>query len=254
MKNEDATAAPPGILRSVWSEVDGLRWHSLAAPGPPGTRPRPIVLVHGLGVSSRYMRPAAERLAQSVPVYAPDLPGFGRSAKPERALDVRGLADALARWMELSGIGWPTLVGHSFGCHVVADLAARQPDAISRVVLAAPMADPRSRTAARQLARLLLDAAREPLSLIPLAASDYLRAGLIRAARTLRFALRYRLEDVLPGAPAPALVVRGERDPVVPHWWAREVAWRLPTGELFTVEGRRTRSTTATPTSSRASP
>ena len=183
------------------------------------------------------MRPAAERLARHAAVFAPDLPGFGRSAKPERALDVRELADALSRWMDASGIERPTLVGHSFGCHVVADLAARRPEAVSRVVLAAPMADPRSRTAARQIARLLIDAPREPLSLVAVVTSDYLRAGLVRAARTLRFALRYDLEDVLPRVSAPGLVVRGARDPLVPRWWAREAARLLPAGELRTVEG-----------------
>ena len=183
------------------------------------------------------MRPAAERLARDVGVSAPDLPGSGRSAKPGQALDVRQLADALARWMELNGVERPTLVGHSFGCHVVVDLAARRPGAVSRVVLAAPMADPRARTATRQILRLLIDAPREPVSLVPLAAADYLRAGLLRAARTLRFALLYELEDVLPSVRAPALVVRGARDPLVPHWWAREVARLLPAGGLSTLEG-----------------
>lgn len=183
------------------------------------------------------MRPAAERLARSVAVSAPDLPGSGRSEQPAHALDVRELADALARWMEVNGVARPTLVGHSFGCHVVVDLAARRPEAVARVVLAAPMADPRARTFPRQIARLLLDAPREPLSLVPVAAADYLRGGLVRAARTLRFALDYELEDVLPAVRAPALVVRGSRDPLVPGWWAREVARLLPAGELFTIEG-----------------
>lgn len=183
------------------------------------------------------MRRAAGLIARDATVFAPDLPGFGRSAKPERALDVRELSDALARWMESNRVELPTLVGHSFGCHVAVDLAARRPEKVSRLVLAAPMADPRSRAPARQIARLLLDATREPLSLVPIAASDYLRAGLVRAARTLRFALRYELEDVLPRVAAPALVVCGARDPLVPGWWAREVARLLPAGELLTVEG-----------------
>jgi 2-hydroxy-6-oxonona-2,4-dienedioate hydrolase len=40
--------------------------------------------VHGLVVSSRYMVPLAEVLACWFDVYAPDLPGFGRSEKPSR--------------------------------------------------------------------------------------------------------------------------------------------------------------------------
>jgi pimeloyl-ACP methyl ester carboxylesterase len=237
VREGDAAGARVGSLSSVWSEVHGLRWHALAAPGPPDVPLRHIVLVHGLGVSSRYMRPAAEILAQTVCVSAPDLPGFGRSAKPARALDVPELADTLSRWLDSNRIGRPTLVGHSFGCHVVADLALRRPELIERIVLAAPMADPRARTVPRQIARLLLDATREPLSLIPLAAGDYLRAGFIRAARTLRFALRYELEDVLPRVRVPALVLGGGRDPLVPYWWAREASRLLPAGELFALRG-----------------
>jgi len=62
----------------------------------PTGRP-PVVLVHGLGLSGRYMLPVAERLARhNLQVYLPDLPGFGDSDKPDAALDVSRLADALA--------------------------------------------------------------------------------------------------------------------------------------------------------------
>jgi pimeloyl-ACP methyl ester carboxylesterase len=48
----------------------------------------PVVLVHGLMISSLYMVPTARCLAPHVPVYAPDLPGFGLSGKPRRVLSV----------------------------------------------------------------------------------------------------------------------------------------------------------------------
>jgi pimeloyl-ACP methyl ester carboxylesterase len=38
-----------------------------------------VVLVHGLGLSGRYMLPVAEPLAPRYPVYMPDLPGFSAS-------------------------------------------------------------------------------------------------------------------------------------------------------------------------------
>ncbi len=45
------------------------------------------------------MVPIAELFAPYHSVYAPDLPGFGESEKPRRALDVTGLSDSLAAWM-----------------------------------------------------------------------------------------------------------------------------------------------------------
>jgi hypothetical protein len=101
-------------------------------------------------------------------------------------------------------------------------------------VLIAPTIDARARIFSRQLARLLLDATREPLSLMPIAVSDYLRAGLKRGTRTLRYAIADCIEEKLPHIHAPVLVVRGGRDPIVPQDWAAEVA-RLSAGGRFEV-------------------
>ena len=118
---------------------------------PPG-RP-PVVLVHGLIVSSRYLVPLAARLARDYPVYAPDLPGYGESAKPGRVLNVPELADALAAWMRAVGLDRAALIGNSFGCQILADFGVRYPDRIERAVLLGPTGDPCGRSASRQVAR-----------------------------------------------------------------------------------------------------
>jgi 2-hydroxy-6-oxonona-2,4-dienedioate hydrolase len=74
--------------------------YDAGATGPGGPV---VVLAAALGLSSWAMLPLAELFALQFTVHAPDLPGFGRSAKPSRALDVPGLADALAAWMEATG-------------------------------------------------------------------------------------------------------------------------------------------------------
>jgi 2-hydroxy-6-oxonona-2,4-dienedioate hydrolase len=214
--------------------VDGLRAHVLAWAGPPagGT---PLVLVHGLGVSSRYMIPLAGILAASRPVYAPDIPGFGRSAKPRRTLGVPGQADFLASWMAAAGLERAAFLGHSLGSQGVADLASRRPGLVERLVLAAPTIDDSGRTVPGEVLRLLLDVPREPFSLIPVVMADYLRAGPVRIFRTLRHALADRVEEKLPAIGMPALVMRGERDPVVRGPWAEKVRRLLPRGRLAVI-------------------
>src|SRR5829696_5903178 len=113
----------------------------------------PVVLVHGLVVSSRYMVPTAERLATHHPVFAPDLPGFGRSENPTRVLDVSGLSDALSAWMGGVGLERAMLIGNSFGCQIIADLAVRHPEHIERAILQGPTMDPRGRSVPRQIGR-----------------------------------------------------------------------------------------------------
>lgn len=222
----------------MWVEAGGLRLHALAATGA-GREPsgEPLVLVHGLGVSSRYMRRAVVELAPHFDVYAPDLPGCGRSERPARAPGVTELADALAAWMTAAGVERAALVGHSLGCQVVVDLAVRRPARVTRVVLAAPTGDPQRRSVLGQFGRLLLNALREPPSLVPLVVADYLRAGLVRGARTLAASMRERVEEKLPRVSAPALVVHGARDPIVSRRWAEEAARLLPHGRLAVIEG-----------------
>jgi 2-hydroxy-6-oxonona-2,4-dienedioate hydrolase len=209
----------------------------VALPGgaPPSL---PLVLVHGLGVSSRYMVRLAEVLAADHPghpgrpIHAPDLPGFGRSGTPRRPLDVHGQAEFLAAWMPAAGLERAAFFGHSLGTQVVADLAFHHPRLAERLILAAPTIDDAGRSVPRELLRLLLDVPREPFSLAPLVTRDYLRAGLGRVLRTLRYALADRIESKLPALNLPVLVVRGARDPVVSERWTEKVCGLLPQGRL----------------------
>ncbi len=79
------TRASKGItLRRVWTDTPIGRIHARvggeALDGPP------VVLVHGMVISSRYMVPTALELAPLCPVYAVDLPGYGDSVKPHAIL------------------------------------------------------------------------------------------------------------------------------------------------------------------------
>ena len=209
--------------------------HALHWPGPSlGTT---VVLVHGLGMSCRYMVRAAERLSGHATVWAPDLPGFGRSDPPRRAFDVPQLADALASWCNAVGVGPAVFVGHSLGCQVAVDLASRHPSRVRALVLAAPTVDAAARSSLRQIGRMLPDIGREPLSLMPLVAGEYLRAGLPRVVRTLSLMVRDPIEAKLPGLAMPTLVIQGERDRVVPPAWSQRVASLLPHGRYAVIAG-----------------
>lgn len=179
---------------------------------------------------------AAIHLARNSDVYCPDLPGFGKSSKPARTLNVSELSDALSVFLQKSEIGRAVIVGHSFGCQIAADFALKNPAKLERLVLAAPSGDPSVNSAFRYFGRLALDAFREPFSLTPLAVRDYLSAGLIRGLRTFQFAMQDRVEDKLPHISAPTLVIRGSRDPIVSPQWATQVATLLPNAKLITIE------------------
>jgi pimeloyl-ACP methyl ester carboxylesterase len=214
-----------GDLRDEWTIVGGRRMFARAGGSLEGaTKAVPIVLVHGYGMSSRYMIPMAVRLLPQFAVHAPDLPGHGRSENHGRPLRVEELADALVGWMDATGIDRASLVGHSFGCQVVANVAARYHTRVDRIVLVAPVADPRAATISQQFRRLLVSALAERITLGLLLALDYTLAGPNILVDELRELVGYRIADDLTRIIAPSMVVRGTRDAIVPDRWARRVA------------------------------
>lgn len=223
------------ILSSRWTIVDGMSMHARVAAGPARREMPPVVLVHGLVVSSRYMMPTAERLASNFRVYAPDLPGFGLSSKPSHVLRLPELADALAEWMDAVGLEQAALLGNSFGCQILVEFALRHPDRASRLVLLGPTADPQARTVVGQAARWLYNMLLEPLSLYLVILKDFAEAGFIRLVGTYAALLGDRLEEKLPQVRVPVLVMRGARDPIVPQRWAKEVTRLLPDGRLVVI-------------------
>ncbi len=197
-------AANSEPLESQWLEVFGLGIHARI-----GGQGAPVVLVHGYGVSGRYMLPLAQSLAPFVSVFAPDLPGYGRSQRPSSPLGIADLAAELAGWLDAAGLECPAFVANSMGCQIVTELAVHLPARVGPLVLVGPTVDPQRRAARHQLLGGLRDAAGEPPSLLGLAARD--------------------------DAAQPTVVVRGENDGFVSERWAERAAALLPRGRLIVV-------------------
>jgi pimeloyl-ACP methyl ester carboxylesterase len=212
----------------------GTRVHA-ALLGPPDAPT--VVCVHGLGCSHRYFLPLARALRRDARVVAPDLPGFGRTRGPSRALDVRGQSRALADWLRATARGGAVLVANSTGCQTAVDLAVHSPELLGPLVLVGPTVDRRARTLPQQVGRLIADTPWERPTLGPVLLRDWAACGAKRYAATFAYLLTDPIERKLPHVPVPTVVVRGARDPVVPREWAEEVTQRLPAGRLEEVPG-----------------
>ncbi|QBQ55731.1 alpha/beta fold hydrolase [Nitrosococcus wardiae] len=217
--------------------VNGLSLHFRASTNPGRKEHLPIILIHGLA-SSHYMIPIAEHLASDFQVYALDLPGFGKSDKPRRVLNLAELADALAAWMASLGLKHANGVGNSLGCNVLVELALRHRERVNCLVLQGLTIDPAIRTTHQQVARWLINGRREP-SMGSILFKDYADAGLRCMSLTFRhlLLLHHPIEDKLPLVHAPTLIVRGSRDPIASQEWAREAAHRLPHGRWVEIPG-----------------
>jgi 2-hydroxy-6-oxonona-2,4-dienedioate hydrolase len=224
-------------INSTWTNVGDWRMHArVALDQAPADAPA-VVLVHGIGLSSLYLIPTLAQLGRYYRVYAPDLPGFGKSTKPQHVLNLQELADALVAWMDAVGLDQPVLLGNSVGCQIIVDLAVRHPQRLTGAVLQGPTVDPRARSASRQLARLLWDGQYEPVSHGFNLIVDYWRCGSRRFLRTFQYALLDPIEEKLPQVQVPTLVVRGTNDPIVQQRWAEEATDLLPNGRLVVIPG-----------------
>jgi pimeloyl-ACP methyl ester carboxylesterase len=191
---------------------------------------RDLVLVHGLGMSSRYFDRFARALhARGWSPVAVDLPGFGESLDGPPS-DPLGHARILGAWGEKLGIRDAVWIGHSTGCNAVAHLAAARPDLVRTAVMLSPIWSAAEHPVRRLTRGFLVDVLREPLSLYPVVAASYWRTGIARWWRTL-----LRCVDDLRSPPPLARRLRflaAARDPLLDaahiRSFAEEAALDLP--------------------------
>ncbi len=207
-------------------------------PGPDHADGPCYVLVHGIGVSSRYFQPLAAELAKRGLVYVVDLPGYGAAPDPRRPVTNADHARVLARFLEQVELVNPVIVGHSMGAQVVTQLAVDAPETSDHLVLIGATMPPEARTFWRGLKRLLHDGLREPPRVNAIVVSDYLvNCGIPYFFAQLPNLLDDRIEDRLPRVRAKTLVIRGHRDPIALEPWTRRVTELIPGARMETVTG-----------------
>lgn len=249
-------------------EVDGVRLHYLER----GSGPL-VVLLHGNGtmIQDWLASGVFDALATTNRVIAFDRPGFGHSGRPRTTIwTPAAQARLIAAALEAMGCTPATIVGHSFGTQVAAEMGLNHPDIAASLVLiggyyypspradavlASPPAIPIVGDAIRYTVSPLLGAAMKPgletQIFAPAPVSDgwkkdfpfemTLRPSQIRAAAAeaaLTVAGAASLAPRLGGLTLPVTLVAGDGDKVVSTADQSErLAGVLEGSELLIVEG-----------------
>lgn len=211
------------MLKEQTISINGqlLHLHS-SSPG----HSRSLVLIHGMGVSSRYMLPLANELARAeYDAYVMDLPGFGSSPRPKGSFSIETLANSIEALIRHYDLQKPVLVSDSFGCQVILHLVKTKPQIAAAVILTGPTMNIYERTAYHQILRWLQNLRHEPIRQLawPIT-QDIWDSGLWRLFTMLRMGLKDCPEAEIESIELPILLARGELDPIAPRDWLEFLA------------------------------
>jgi pyruvate dehydrogenase E2 component (dihydrolipoamide acetyltransferase) len=237
-------------------DVDGLRLHYVAS-GQPGGRP-PILLLHGLGGSGLLWQPNLTALSRVRRAIALDLPGHGRSEKPDVAYDLEFFVSIVLRFLDALGIGRAALVGNSLGGQVALKIALDHPTRVERLVLVASgglgpeinldflrplLSDLNRENVETMLRGLFRDSRFVTAAMVNATLRGFEEEGALTAVRRASATLthfgrqKHEFADRLGELASPVLLAWGSADAILPMQHAERAQSLLPHAELWVAEG-----------------
>lgn len=217
----------------------------------------PLVMTPGLGAHSGVWGPFPQVFAEKRRVVTHDPRGLGRSTAGGEDLSLELMASDVKAVMDAAGIEKAALLGVSMGALIVLRLALDYPGAVSKLVLVTPGAIRtrytqwlfqslqlvRERLAPGEYVRLMGALAfappffergygmiKEVLKMLTPTESEYEQIG-----RQLACLIDADISSELSRIEAPALIIAGERDALVPIEAARRLASKLRGSRLYTL-------------------
>lgn len=220
-------------------EVEGavVRLRTLAPAGRSRDTLAPtIVLLHGLGTSSRIHRRLHEQLSRSHRTVSVDLPGFGGVPDTARQRWLPDLVRIVSGALAAVDVVDYVPIGHGWGGQIAVELATVDAGRVASVGLIGPVVDDRHGRVGQQLVRLVRDLARERPTTRLLVLRELVRnlnASLPLVPRATRYPLFKRVAEL----GVPVLVVRGAADPLSDHDWGRRLVGVSGEGALIELSG-----------------
>jgi len=210
----------------------------------------PLVFLHGAG--GLFWDPLLDSLAETRRVSAPEHPGAGDSQGLEHVEDIWDLVLYYNELLDTLGLPRVTLVGHSFGGMVAAEIAATNPERVDKLVLIAPIGLWRddhpvpdiSGMPPERLVELVLADPTGPLAALLPAPDPTVPESLFRAAMTMASFLQFiwplpdkGLHKRLYRVKAPTLVVWGREDRLVHPAYGDDFIAAIADARLELIDG-----------------
>src|SRR6266516_3994789 len=223
-------------MRQEMCNLDGVALHYYCG----GRRGTPIVLIHGLGSSAETWAALIPLLSKEYLVYAPDLPGFGRTPLAPEGTNIRTHVLYLERFLDALGYPRVTLVGNSLGGWIATRFAVEHPERVERLYLLnsaglrrenmrSPYVEDRiaANSSLEQMLGYSLPVPTFVLDALVLNSQTPAYAGFIRG-----YDPREELDTVLAHVQVPTTIIWGERDNLLPLICAHDFHKSIVNSEL----------------------
>ncbi len=131
-------AHQPKIMKRRFADIAEGQVHYWQG-GPAKSRKTPLIFMHPGPQTARVQVPLLDVLAETRPVYAPDLMGMGDSSPPAlkdgKEPDLDYFADAALRFADSVGLKEFDLMGSSLGGYVAVEMAFQKPGRVKHLVI-----------------------------------------------------------------------------------------------------------------------
>lgn len=100
-----------------------------------GRKGKPLILLHGWGQSKETWTEVIKRLSKNNVVYAPDLPGFGKTSLPGNISNLKDYSDMLEGFINKNKIKKAIFLGHSFGGKIAVQFTLTHREKVSKLII-----------------------------------------------------------------------------------------------------------------------
>lgn len=213
-----------------------IHYFEQPATGGNGT---PLVLVHGLGGHVEDFAGLMPRFAaQGFHVYAPDLLGYGRSARPASGdYSIHGEEKVVLDFLDAMGLQQPDVVGWSMGGWIVLKLGLDAPQRVRRLAvydaagitfhanIEPGLFSPRDNSGVERLVRAM-----SPTMPIP---PDFVKRDIIRRSEDRAWTINRSMAAMRTGQDLLDLRLAGMKPPLLILWGAVDVLIPPGVGETM---------------------
>src|SRR5438445_2925860 len=223
-------------IREETANLGGVLMHYYCS----GRRGTPVILIHGLGNSAEVWAALMPLLSKEYLVYAPDMPGFGKTPLAPQGTNVATHVLYLERFLDALGYPQVTLVGNSLGGWIATRFAIANSERVNRLYLLNSAGLRREQmNSPYAVDRIAAQLSANHMLGYPRPLPGFILDAIVRVSQMPAYAnfvkgydIQEELDSVLSQVQTPTTIIWGEQDKIFPITCAYDLHTGIANSEL----------------------